>query len=118
MTVAQVPTKPKAFEVGQICYCNGGCTMQLPTFYKVVRLSKSSVWLQEIHNQLVEHDRYGQRGRKLPVDQPKGEVFRKVIKNWKDSKSHKGDDQQYAYEKYWGIIEPWDGLAKTYDSMD
>ena len=76
----------KTFEVGQIAYCNGGCTMQLPTFYKVVKRTDKTVWLQEIANQLIEHDGYGQRGRKIPVDIPTGAVFNKRVKNWKDPK--------------------------------
>ena len=114
-TIAQ----PTRFEVGQIAFCNGGCTMQLPTFYKVVRRTDKTVWLQEIQNQLIEHDGYGQAGRKIPVDIPKGAVFHKRIKNWKDGQGYGSDkDQEYAYENYWGIIEPWDGTAKIYDSYD
>ena len=73
---------------------------------------------QEIDNQLIEHDGYGQRGRKIPVDVPKGAVFHKRVKNWKDCNYGGGKDQEYAYENYWGIIEPWDGTAKYYDSYD
>ena len=69
----------KTFEVGQIAYCNGGCTMQLPTFYKVVRRTDKTVWLQEIDNQLIEHDGYGQRGRKIPVDIPAVESTRVLV---------------------------------------
>jgi len=104
-------TKPTEFEVGQIAYCNGGCTMQLPTFYKIVKRTEKTVWLQEIQNQLIEHDGYGQAGRKIPVDIPKGAVFNKRVKKWEDN-------QEYAFEKYWGIIEPWDGTAKIYDTYD
>ena len=60
----------KTFEVGQIAFCNGGCTMQLPTFYKVVRRTDKTVWLQEIADQLIEDHGYGQKGRKIPVDIP------------------------------------------------
>ena len=109
--MTQTITQPTRFEVGQIAFCNGGCTMQLPTFYKVVRRTAKTVWLQEIQNQLIEHDGYGQAGRKIPVDIPKGAVFNKRVKKW-------ADNQEYAYIKYWGIIEPWDGTAKYYDSYD
>ena len=116
--MTQTITKPEKFEVGQIAYCNGGCTMQLPTFYKIVKRTDKTVWLQEIENQMVEHDGYGQAGRKIPVDVPKGAVFHKRVKNWKDCNYGGGKDQEYAYENYWGIIEPWDGTAKYYDCMD
>ena len=46
----------KTFEVGQIAYCNGGCTMQLPTFYKVVKRTDKTVWLQEIANVIETSD--------------------------------------------------------------
>ena len=104
--------KPRAFKIGQICYCDAGATMNLPHFYKVVRLTKASIWFQEIHSQLVEHDGYGQAGRKIPVDIPKGSVFRKARKTWKDN------GQEYAFIKYFGLIEPWDGKAALYDSYD
>ena len=65
--MTQTITQPTRFEVGQIAFCNGGCTMQLPTFYKVVRRTAKTVWLQEIQNQLIEHDGYGQAGRKNPI---------------------------------------------------
>ena len=80
--MTQTITQPTRFEVGQIAFCNGGCTMQLPTFYKVVRRTAKTVWLQEIQNQLIEHDGYGQAGRKIPVDVPKGAVFHKRVKNF------------------------------------
>lgn len=118
LKIMQTIQQTKTFEVGQIAYCNGGCTMQLPTFYKVVRRTDKTVWLQEIANQLIEHDGYGQKGRKIPVDIPRGGVFNKRVKNWKDAKYGGGKDQEFAYIKYWGIVEPWDGTAKYYDSMD
>ena len=65
--------KTKTFEVGQIAYCNGGCTMQLPTFYKVVRRTDKTVWLQEIADQLIEHDGFGQRVAKFLL------IFQEVV---------------------------------------
>ena len=41
--MTQTITQPTRFEVGQIAFCNGGCTMQLPTFYKVVRRTAKTV---------------------------------------------------------------------------
>ena len=68
--------KPNKFKVGQITFCNGGCTMQLPTFYKVVKRTEKTVWLIELESQLIEDsDGYGQEGHKIPVDIPKGTVF-------------------------------------------
>ena len=72
--------------------------------------------LQQIHwvylGKFVEHDGYGQVGHKIPVDIQKGTVFYRRVKNWKNS-SH--EFQEFAYERNWGIIEPWDGLAKYYN---
>ena len=106
-------TKPKTFELGQICCANVGSTMCLPQFYKVVRLTKASIYFQPIHSQLIEHDGYGQAGYKLPVDRPSGSVFRKARKTWKDN------GQEYAFIKHCrALIEPWNGRAALYDSYD
>ena len=107
--------KPKRFMVGQIAFCNGGCTMQLPTFYRVVKLTQKTVWLQELHSHLIEDDGYAQIGNKIPINQARGNVFQRRIRNWKDS-GH--EFQEYVTERYWGIIEPWDGLAKYYNCLD
>ena len=107
--------KLKRFMVGQIAFCNGGCTMQLPTFYRVVKLTQKTVWLQELHSHLIEDDGYAQIGNKIPINQARGNVFQRRIRNWKDSGY---EFQEYAYERYWGIIEPWDGLAKYYNCLD
>ena len=114
----EIVQKPNKFMVGQIAFCNGGCTMQLPTFYKIIRRTQKTIWLVEIENQLVEDDGYGQEGHKIPVDIPTGAVFNKRVKNWKELKYGGGKDQEFAFIKYWGIVEPWDGTAKYYDSMD
>ena len=76
----KIVQKPNKFEVGQITFCNGGCTMQLPTFYKVVKRTEKTVWLIELESQLVEHDGYGQVGHKIPVDIQKGAVFYRRVK--------------------------------------
>ena len=111
----EIVQKPNKFMVGQIAFCNAGCTMQLPTFYKIIKLTKKTVWLVELESQLVEDDGYGQEGYTIPIDIPKGTQFYKRIKNWKNS-GH--EFQEYLYERYWGIIEPWDGLAKYYNCLD
>ena len=75
--------------------------------------------LQQIHwvylGQFVEHDGYGQVGHKIPVDIQKGTVFYRRVKNWKNSSD---EFQEYAYQRNWGIIEPWNGLAKYYNCLD
>ena len=38
----KIVQKPNKFKVGQITFCNGGCTMQLPTFYKVVKKNRKN----------------------------------------------------------------------------
>ena len=44
----KIAQKPNKFIVGEIAFCNGGCTMQLPTFYRVVRRTQKTIWLVEI----------------------------------------------------------------------
>ena len=41
----KIAQKRNKFIVGEIAFCNGGCTMQLPTFYKVVRRTTKTIWL-------------------------------------------------------------------------
>ena len=110
----KIVQKPNKFKVGQITFCNGGCTMQLPTFYKVVRRTQKTIWLVELESQLVEHDGYGQVGHKIPVDIKRGDVFYRRFKNWNIS----SELQEFAYERNWEIIEPWEGLAKYYNCLD
>ena len=50
-------------------------------------------------------------GHKIPVDIKKGAVFYRRVKDWNNISS---ELQEFAYERNWGIIEPWDGLAKYY----
>lgn len=113
-------TKAKAFEKDQIVFCNGGCTMQLPTWYKVIKLTRKTVWFQKLQSHLVTADKWGQAGKKMPLDIPDTSepVFSKRIKNWNNSKGYRTDDQEYAYIEYWGTVEPWDGTPQTYDSYD
>ena len=68
-----------------------------------------------LESQLVEHDDYGQVGHKIPVDIPKGAVFYRRVKNLKNSCD---EFQEYTYQRNWGIIQPWDGLAKYYNCLD
>ena len=51
----------------------------------------------------------------IPVDIPKGVVFYRRFKNLKNSFD---EFQEYTYQRNWGIIEPWDGLAKYYNCLD
>ena len=52
---------------------------------------------------------------KIPVDIQKGAVFYRRVKNWKIISD---EFQEFAYQRNWGIIEPWDGLAKFYNCLD
>ena len=51
----------------------------------------------------------------IPLDIQKGAVFYRRIKNWKNISD---EFQEFAYQRNWGIIEPWDGLAKFYNCLD
>ena len=72
---SKIVQKPNKFEVDQITFCNGGCTMQLPTLYKVVKITEKTVLLIELESQLIEHEGYVQVRHKIPVDIKKGAVF-------------------------------------------
>ena len=83
--------------------------------YRVKSINYKNWIFYCIESQLVEHDGYGQVGHKIPVDIQKGAVFYRRVKNWNNSSS---EVQEFAYERNWGIIEPWDGLAKYYNCLD
>ena len=109
---------PTKFEVGQIAFCLGGYSMRLPSFYRILRRTEKTVWLAEIHSQLIEDiDGFGQVGYMIPIDFIKGDVFYRRIQY-----SKYGDfdlKEEYAYKNNFGkIISPWDGTAKLFDCLD
>lgn len=99
--------------IGDMLVSRYGYNCSLVNFYKVVGLSKSSVWLLKHDEQFVSDDGYGQVGEVVPTkyaitDKP-------IVKRLKHSDYNNEDyvkisNYEYAY--------PWNGKPVHYDSMD
>lgn len=53
-------------KLGMILVADLGCTMTLPTFYKVTKVTAKTCTLQELQDYMTEDDGYGQSGMKMP----------------------------------------------------
>ena len=118
-------TRTKNFEVNQICEMHWGYNTSRYDFFIVTRISKSSVWFKQIESIRID-DAWGRQwgfqkfnsipnykvvdGKNVPIIT--GSEFRKKIY------TSEYDGRQYAFEKYQGIIKPWDGKVKANDHMD
>lgn len=118
-------TRTKNFEVNQICEMHWGYNTSRYDFFIVTRISKSSVWFKQIESIRID-DAWGRQwgfqkfnsipnykvvdGKNVPIIT--GSEFRKKIY------TSEYDGRQYAFEKYQGIIQPWDGKVKANDHMD
>ena len=118
-------TRTKNFEVNQICEMHWGYNTSRYDFFIVTRISKSSVWFKQIASTIID-DEWGKQwgvqkhnsipnykvvdGKNVPIIT--GSEFRKKIY------VSEYDGRQYAFEKYQGIIQPWDGKVKANDHMD
>tara|TARA_Y100000592_G_scaffold17371_1_gene26000 strand:+ start:194 stop:562 length:369 start_codon:yes stop_codon:yes gene_type:complete len=118
-------TRTKNFEVNQICEMHWGYNTSRYDFFIVTRISKSSVWFKQIDAIRID-DSWGRQwgfqkfnstpnykvvdGKNVPIIT--GAEFRKKIY------TSEFDGRQYAFEKYQGIIQPWDGKVKANDHMD
>ena len=118
-------TRTKNFEVNQICEMHWGYNTSRYDFFIVTRISKSSVWFKQIESIRID-DAWGRQwgfqkfnsipnykvvdGKNVPIIT--GSEFRKKIY------TSEYDGRQSAFEKYQGIIQPWDGKVKANDHMD
>ena len=118
-------SRTKNFEVNQICEMHWGYNTSRYDFFIVTRISKSSVWFKQIEASIID-DEWGKQwgfqkhnsmpnfkvvdGKNVPIIS--GAEFRKKIY------ISEFDGRQYAFEKYQGIIQPWDGKVKANDHMD
>ena len=121
----------KTFEVNQICEMGWGCPRRYD-FFIVTRISKSNLWLMRIDDNKID-DYYGRtwgfqkyhslpsfaviEGKNVPMTNQGCPIFGRSEFRKKIYTSN-SDGCQYAYEKYMGIIRPWDGEVKSNDHMD
>lgn len=81
LEVVEIPSKPRKkvgsltdnpdyknpFKVGDIIVGDVGYSMQLPTWYEVVKVTPTRVVGKLLKSYLVDHDGYGQAGHKMPL---------------------------------------------------
>lgn len=102
------------FHVNDILVCSYGYNCTLVSFYRVLRVTKASVVLQQIKWKFAEDDGYGQVGKVVPIieqvtlDPP-------ITRRFKPTYDNTGfyvmiDKYAYAYL--------WDGKPVYYNSMD
>lgn len=96
------------FNVDDILEATFGYDCTLVNFYRVLRVTKTQVYLTEIESEIVDHDGYGQAGHVRPViTKVIGDPFRRKIQ---DSGYVKIQDYMWA--------KKWDGKPVHFDSYD
>lgn len=95
-----------------LCSSHGyNCT--LVDFYKVVKLSTSSVWLRRLESTFAEHDGYGQVGHVVPTERYANDKV--IMRRRKYSEYSK---TEYIAISNYEFAYPWDGQPAYYNSMD
>ena len=99
-------------EVGTVLVTDRGWSMVLPTFYRVVARTESSIWTKEIRSITVASDEYGTSGTKVAdLTDDSWKVDRRTCKRSSiKGRSYATVDGHYA--------SVWDGKPKMYDYMD
>ena len=101
------------FNVNDILVGKSGYNCTMVKFYKVIRTSKTNVWLQKLLNKTTSHDGYGQAGYVVPSDQESLETsFRRKVQTseYGNCDYVKISDYDYAYA--------WDGKEVAFDTYD
>lgn len=98
--------------VGTVLVTNRGWSMVLPTFYRIVARTESSIWTKEIASISQPSDQYGQQGHKLAdLDDDSWKIDRRACNRYSiKNKSFASIDGHYA--------KIWDGTPQYYDYMD
>ena len=100
-------------QINTILVSSFGYNCTLVNFYKVKRITNSSVWLQKLESKWASSDEYGQVGKVLPSDREtkdKPFVRRRKFSTYTNSEYVMIDKYEYAYI--------WDGKPEYYNSMD
>lgn len=110
-TTATFENMPE-IKVGTVLVTDRGWSMVLPTFYRVVARTESSIWTKEIRSITAASDEYGTSGTKVAdLTDDSWKVDRRTCKR----SSIKG--RSYAnVEGHYASV--WDGKPKMYDYMD
>lgn len=99
-------------EVGTVLVTDRGWSMVLPTFYRVVARTESSIWTKEIRAITAASDEYGTSGTKVAdLADDSWKVDRRTCKrSFIKGRSYANVEGHYA--------SVWDGKPKMYDYMD
>ena len=99
-------------EVGTVLVANLGWSMVLPTFYRIVARTESSIWTKEIRSIASASDGYGTSGTKVAdLSDDSWKVDRRTCKRSSiKGRSYATVDGHYA--------SVWDGKPRMYDYMD
>lgn len=98
------------FKVGDILYGNRGYSMDLPTWYKVEKVTKTQVVVKELDSRVMSSDLYGQSGYKMPSNYTiPSKGYRCKVK------SYNGQDYIKIRDK---IFRLWNGSEKFFNYMD
>lgn len=102
------------FHIDDILVSSYGYNCTLVSFYRVLRVTKASVVLQEIKWKFAEHDGYGQVGKVVPVIE-QVTLNSPITRRFK--KTYDGNNFYVAISKY-EYAYLWDGQPVYYNSMD
>lgn len=111
-TTATFKNMPE-IEVGTVLVTNRGWSMILPTFYRVVARTESSIWTKEIKGiEAPSNDGYGMNGYKVAdMSDDSWLIDRRSCPRYSiKGKSFASVDGRYA--------KIWDGTPQFYDYMD
>lgn len=111
-------TKTNAFqnmpelEVGTVLVADHGYSMILPTFYRIVSRTESSIWTKEIKSITTKSDGYGMNGYKIAdMSDDSWKCDRRSCRRASiKGRSYPVVDGHYA--------QIWNGEPKMYDYMD
>ena len=122
-TAQQSIQESKEFTPGQILTCSWGYSMTLNNWYVVTRVTKASVWIQEICGQ-VSNDHGTGEGRSMPsMDRtPATEYDRdgqEITAPVRRFKIHQYSDEQTIWDsKKQRSIRIWDMRPKYHNTYD
>lgn len=108
------------FKVGGILVCEWGYSARFVDFYEVSKVSPSSISVKHLQDKNTSLDEYGQAGKKVPL---KGKYEKDPDVDGKTFRvTPAGKYAAYNFPfikiKGKGLVEPWDGKPKSWDSYD
>lgn len=99
------------YKVNDILVSSYGYNCTLVDFYKVVKATEKSIWIQELGWKFTEDDGYGQAGKVVPVEIENNQ--NKII-----VKRQPSDDSSYVKVDYYKYGSLWNGQPVYYNSYD